>query len=120
MKKLLLLLTLSILSIPIFLSGCSNKPNLKQWSKGTALYLLSKADPGYKVQLLKCQSMKVFGSSVAQCSFNLKKIGFKAKKKKDIENLPYYATFTQSVNGNWEINGNFTGGPITIIKPPTD
>ena len=42
----LIFITGLFLLIPVFtFSGCSNKPNLKEWSKATAAYLLSKKFP---------------------------------------------------------------------------
>ncbi len=42
--KLLILCLLLLILVPMF-SGCSNKPDLKQWSKATAAYLLSQKYP---------------------------------------------------------------------------
>ncbi len=102
-KKLLFLLLFSILIVPALLSGCSNKPNLKQWSKRTAIYLLSKKNPEYKVQLIKCQTEKVFGSNAAQCTYNLIKL-------EKIKFRGCGVQFMQSINNNWEIDSIYGGG----------
>ncbi len=95
MKKLILIL-LVISVIGVSLSGCSNKPNLKQWSKATAFYLLSKKNQSYKVVLIKCRSEKALGSNMGECIYNLVKAGQTHK---------YISYFMQSVNGKWHLGG---------------
>ena len=79
MKKLFLII---LLLVPVLaFSGCSN--NLQRWSETTAYKLLSKANKGYKVKIIKCSKSYQQGSyRIADCTYYLIK-GGKIQEFKD-------------------------------------
>ena len=97
-NSVIVLLLMGILSTAIVLSGCSNKPDLKRWSRTTAKYLIAKEYPQNKVKIINCQSQKLFGSNVAYCNYYLIN---KVKGK-----FKCLSEFTQSVNNNWYFKRN--------------
>ena len=63
-------LPLIILGVATLLSGCSN--SLDRWSKATAYKLLSRANKGYKVKIIKCsKSHAQWDYRVADCTYYL-------------------------------------------------
>ncbi len=102
-------LGMGIFGIVIILSGCSNKPDIKRWSKDTAHYLIAKKYPKYKVKLIKCRSEKGFGSYMADCRYYLiNKANYKYE---------YSSEFVQSANNNWYIDSTkYIGKEKYIFK----
>jgi hypothetical protein len=122
MFKKIGLIGLTISFMVILFSGCANKPNTKVFSKATALYLIHKKYPDYKINRIACPNN--FSSKrldIAGCEINIEGKSPWGLPAKDDVNKGYNSAvgFKQTVNGNWYLWKFMSNQqkPVYIVLP---